>query len=264
MNPSIRRILDIGSISDSLWIEAIAKQHPSVQISRIGTENANDLDIDLDVSTRPSSCDYLHMRGLLGRISNWPRLYAHCLRSLRPGGYIEQLEWSVHLRSIDGSLSRDRTLARWSQYAIQASAATGKTLEIAENMAGLMAEAGFVNVVEKRFKWPIGEWPVSTDAKEIGRTSLQHWEAGMEKWVESAYCDGLKVRWSVLKIVMWLSELTRRCSGSKRTFGTGSERRRRYWLVTNSMYTTKCKCDIDSTPRKMLITFRRVVYALKP
>ena len=84
-------------------------------------------------------------------------------------------------------------LARWGHNAVQAGTLTGKTFEIAENMAGLIREAGFEEVVERRFKWPIG--PRSSDAKlkEIGRWNLLNWEEGMEGWVMAAYTRGLGV-----------------------------------------------------------------------
>ena len=70
---------------------------------------------------------------------------------------------------------------------------TGKTFEIAENMAGLVREAGFEDVVEKRFKWPVGPWSTDPKLKEIGRWNLLNWEEGMEGWVMAAYTRVLGV-----------------------------------------------------------------------
>lgn len=137
--------------------------------------------------------DLVHIRGLFGSIADWPLLYREAFRHTRPGGYIEQVEWSVHNRSIDGTLSPNATLARWSQNAIHAGHLTGKTFEIAENMAGLIREAGFVDVQEKRFKWPIGPWSSDSKMKEIGRWNLLSWEEGMEGWVMAAYTRVLGV-----------------------------------------------------------------------
>ena len=167
--------------------------------------------------------DLVHIRGLFGSIADWPKLYREAFRHLRPGGYIEQVEWSVHNRSSDGTLSPNSVLARWSQYAVRTGTMTGKTFEIAENMADLMREAGFVDVVEKRFKWPIGPWSSDPKLKDIGRWNLLNWEEGMEGWVMAAYTRVLGVRsrhflhlddlranlsqWSFQQVQDWLQEV---------------------------------------------------------
>ena len=60
-------------------------------------------------------------------------------------------------------------------------------------MAGLISEAGFVDVVEKRFKWPIGPWSSDAKLKEIGRWNLLNWEEGMEGWCMAPYTRVLGV-----------------------------------------------------------------------
>lgn len=42
-------------------------------------------------------------------------------------------------------------------------------------MAGLMQEAGFVDVVEKRFRWPVGDWSGDVRLREVGRWNLRRW-----------------------------------------------------------------------------------------
>lgn len=137
--------------------------------------------------------DFVHIRGLFGSIADWPKFYKEAYRHLRPGGHIEQIEWSVHVRSADGTLSPSSVLAQWPQTFVHAGRLTGKTFEIAENMAGLIREAGFVEVVEKRFKWPVGPWSSDPKLKEIGKWNLLSWEEGMEGWVMAAYTRVLGV-----------------------------------------------------------------------
>jgi hypothetical protein len=120
------------------------------------------------VAYSPSSFDFIHIRGLFGSIADWSALYRQCYDHLKPGGYIEQVEWSIHNRSADGTLAKEGTLAKWSANALAIAERTGKTFEIAENMAGLITEAGFEDVVEKRFKWPIGPWSSDKRLKELG------------------------------------------------------------------------------------------------
>lgn len=137
--------------------------------------------------------DFIHMRGLLGSVADWPELYRQAFKHMAPGGYIEQVEWSPHIRSIDGTLSTNPVLRQWLDNKIEVGTRTGKTWEIAENMAGLIREAGFVDIVEKRFKWPVGPWSSDQRMKDIGRWNLLNWEEGMEGWVLASYTRVLKV-----------------------------------------------------------------------
>ena len=46
----------------------------------------------------------------------------------------------------------------------------------------MITDAGFVDVVEKRYKWPLGDWPTDPRLKEIGRWNAHHWMEGMDSW----------------------------------------------------------------------------------
>lgn len=78
-------------------------------------------------------------------------------------------------------------------YGIECGRRLKKTFKIAEEMAGMITSAGFVDVVEKRFKWPIGPWSSDPRLKEIGRWNLLNWEEGMEGWVIAPYTRVLGV-----------------------------------------------------------------------
>jgi hypothetical protein len=41
---------------------------------------------------------------------------------------------------------------------------------------------GFVDVVEKKYKVPVGAWPSDPQLKEIGRYSLLYCDLGCEGW----------------------------------------------------------------------------------
>lgn len=182
--------------------------------------------------------DLVHIRGLFGSIADWPQLYKEAFRHIRPGGYIEQMEWSVHNRSSDGTLSPDAVLARWSQNAIRAGTITGKTFEVAENMAGLIREAGFVDVVEKRFRWPVGPWSSDPKLKEIGRWNLLNWEEGMEGWVMAAYTRVLGVSLHATKYAILMLIV---CSGRISKSRNGYKKCERRYATAISMCTMKCK-----------------------
>lgn len=131
--------------------------------------------------------DFIHIRGLFGSVSDWPSLYSSIYTHLAPGGYLEQVEWSVHVVSQTGPLPNDHTMKLWGDRITSASSKVKKNFEVAETMADAIRAAGFVDVVEKRFKWPIGPWSSDSRLKEIGRWNLLSWEQGMEGWILAVY-----------------------------------------------------------------------------
>ena len=137
--------------------------------------------------------DFVHIRGLFGSIGDWPALYGDIFKHTKPGGYLEQVEFSVVNRSQDDRLAGNSTLQRWSHYGMEIGKRTGKAFNVAETMAGAIEAAGFVHVVEKRFKWPVGPWSSDARMKEIGRWNLLNWEQGMEGWALASYTRVLGV-----------------------------------------------------------------------
>lgn len=137
--------------------------------------------------------DFIHIRGLFGSIYDWPALYRSVHKHLAPGGLFEQIEWSVRVRSQDSALAPDHTMALWGSRYEEITKRTGKSYETAETMAELIRAAGFVDVVDKCFKWPIGPWSSDPRLKEIGRWNLLNWEQGMEGWILAGYTRVLGV-----------------------------------------------------------------------
>jgi hypothetical protein len=45
-----------------------------------------------------------------------------------------------------------------------------------------MVKAGFVDVVERRFKVPIGGWPGDPGLKQLGLYNRLQWVEGIEGW----------------------------------------------------------------------------------
>ena len=114
-------------------------------------------------------------------------------RHLKPGGYIEQVERSVVPKSDDGSA--DGTIfEEWGKVSLQAGEAFGKTLHIVDEAREKMITAGFRNVVEHRYKCPIGPWPKDPHLKELGRYNRLQWEEGMEGWTMMLLTSVLGVR----------------------------------------------------------------------
>ena len=101
----------------------IAHEYPSAQVTGTGLASGRQaaqtsnlrfdvLDVeDCSAWTFPENhFDLIHMRGLSSSIADWPSFYSQVFKHVRPGGSIEQVEWSIHLRSTDGALSSNTRL----------------------------------------------------------------------------------------------------------------------------------------------------------
>lgn len=101
---------------------------------------------------------------------------------LTPGGFIEQAELSLVPKSDDGSIDANSMWDEFGKLVIECGVRFGKTMQIQQKMKNLIEEAGFVDVVEKTYKWPIGAWNNDPKLKDIGKWNLHLWKEGLEGW----------------------------------------------------------------------------------
>lgn len=93
---------------------------------------------------------------------------------------MESLEMDIQFRSDDGTVKPGDIVDEWSRIFIGAGEKMGRTFKIAERSKKLIEEAGFVDVVEKKYKLPVGTWPKDEKLKEIGRWNLLFLTEGLE------------------------------------------------------------------------------------
>lgn len=85
--------------------------------------------------------------------------------------------------SDDGTLPADCSLVKWNALLLEASLKLGARLDCASEHKERMIEAGFKNVVQVDFKWPINGWPKDPKYKNLGKlpdspTPLCHFVRG--------------------------------------------------------------------------------------
>lgn len=138
-------------------------------------------DIEDDWAFPENTFDLIHVRGMAGFVNDWPRLFTQCLTALKPGGYIEIHDFSVFFISDDGSLSDDSVLHQWTQLWEAGTVRSGRQwLTIPPNFGNFAAATGFVDVVETKYKTPVGKWPKEEKLKEIGVCMSKHLVEGVE------------------------------------------------------------------------------------
>ena len=96
---------------------------------------------------------------------------------LNPGGYTEVCDPINPMDCDDGSLSEDSALLRWTRLLRESSTKLGAGLDSAEKYKQQLIDAGFVNVVQKEFKWPMNTWPKDPKHKELGKHARSCWRA---------------------------------------------------------------------------------------
>lgn len=70
----------------------------------------------------------------------------------------------------------------WGPNLMGCSARWGRRLDTIDTMTSSIRKAGFVDIHEVEYKWPIGPWPKDQQLKEAGTVNYQHWMSGVEGW----------------------------------------------------------------------------------
>jgi hypothetical protein len=122
--------------------------------------------------------DFVHIRNLHGSISDWSALYEQCFRHTKPGGLIEQLEFDIATQS--DQVGPDHIFVQWNNLFAECGERMGKTFKTAAQMRQKIIDAGFVDVVEKKWKVPIGGWSSDPKLKHVGLYTLLFLDGSLE------------------------------------------------------------------------------------
>ncbi|KAL7628840.1 hypothetical protein AAE478_000355 [Parahypoxylon ruwenzoriense] len=183
----IEKVLDIGTGTD---------EYPNCEI--IGTDLSPiqpswcppNVKFEIDDAEQPwtyapDSFDYIHIRYLLGGISDWPKLYRQAYAALKPGGWIESFEVEADYRSDDNTLKPDSAMYMWRDLFTEGGKKLGRPFTILSDdtqRKGIEA-AGFVDITVKDMKVPMGGWPANRKLKEIGQWAQYTLEQDLEGFV---------------------------------------------------------------------------------
>ncbi|OAQ96651.1 hypothetical protein LLEC1_07483 [Akanthomyces lecanii] len=184
-------------------------------------------DAQLDWTFDPASFDFVHIRALYGSINDWPRLYAQAHDALMPGGWIENFELTILLRS-DAPHVRDdpqHIFKRWADVFCEAGDRLDRTLRIGNNytMHRLLHEAGFEDVTQKYYQVPVGGWSSDPVYKKIGIYNLAFMEQSLEGFALFLLREIMK--WTYERVQVFLMEMRAEIRNTKI---------RPYYLMTNA------------------------------
>lgn len=96
---------------------------------------------------------------------------------------------------------------RWGDYMNQAAKKLGRSLDSAEENKHKLVEAGFVNVTESVYKWPINPWAKHPKYKEMGMWNLENVVGGLSGLSLALFTRVLG--WTVEELEVFLVEVRR-------------------------------------------------------
>jgi SAM-dependent methyltransferase len=212
LDPSPKEVLDIGT-GTGIWAIDFADQFPSASVT--GTDlspiqptwTPPNCRFEIDDCTeewtfRKNSFDFIHVRSLYGSIADWPAFYRQVYAHLKPGGWYEQVEYSVDWKADDDSIPPGHIFREASARYVEAGEKMGKTFRIVDLQRDFVVEAGLVNVVEKRYKMPLGPWSAEKKQRDIGRWHLLEAYQGIEGWTMALFTRILG--WSAERVQVFL------------------------------------------------------------
>src|SRR5438552_18509023 len=88
--------------------------------------------------------------------------------ALKPGGYVELIEFHVIPTSPDDTLPNPSLINQFYEVMNEAANKIGLDFDIASKFKGLLEDAGYEDVTEVAFDLPIGSWTKDRRLKEIG------------------------------------------------------------------------------------------------
>ena len=108
---------------------------------------------------------------MCGSIGSFPTTFGRCLAHLNPGGWAEFQDYYVRMQCIDGSL-RGTALQRWNELLLDGVARSGRSGLAVARFRAQMIDAGFVDVVERKFALPGNPWAKGRREKVLGTMQM--------------------------------------------------------------------------------------------
>ncbi|KAI5455716.1 S-adenosyl-L-methionine-dependent methyltransferase [Mariannaea sp. PMI_226] len=199
-NSKVNRVLDLGT-GTGIWAMDYADEHPEADIIGVDLSPIQPAfvppnirfqvdDVEQDW-TFDHHFDYIHSRLMTSSIAKWRDYLEQIYKNLTPGGYVELQEVDLFAKSDDKTLLEDHALSKWLQYLGDASTKLGRPYQDISKLKGLLANIGFVSIVETYKRWPMNSWPREKKYKLLGAWSRENLCNGLEAFSMAPFTRAL-------------------------------------------------------------------------
>lgn len=171
-------VLDLGTGS-GIWAIDVADRYKGAEVLGVDLAAVQPTwtpkncffeidDVEDEWTFQKDHFDLIHARDFIFSIRDWPRLIGQAYEHLAPAGWLELKCIHPEAKCDDGSTPPDSALVDWCTMTIKASEIAGFSLHDPVRFKGWMERAGFVDVVELKFKVPVSVWDKGERMKLIG------------------------------------------------------------------------------------------------
>ena len=87
-------------------------------------------------------------------------------RNLNPGGWVQISDMDLPLRCDDNTMGPN--IDKWGTFVVEGAAKIGLAVNSARSYKQQLIQAGFEDVQELVYKWPMNRWPKNPKMKELG------------------------------------------------------------------------------------------------
>ncbi|OAL39817.1 hypothetical protein AYO20_00729 [Fonsecaea nubica] len=185
---SMQEVLDLGT-GTGIWAIGFADQHPESNVLGIDLSpiqpHAVPPNCKFEVDdfearwTFKKKFDFIHGRMLLTSCSDFPRLFRRAFDALQPGGWLEMQDLYMPLLCDDGTLE-GTAYGEWNDRYLEACAGLRRDPSWTAKYKDWMVEAGFTNVRQEIFRWPVNPWAKNKTLKEIGLWNMLNMLDGLD------------------------------------------------------------------------------------
>ncbi|KAJ3953698.1 hypothetical protein N0V92_009832 [Colletotrichum tropicale] len=200
------RILDIGT-GTGIWAVEAAEIFPNAEIL------GNDLS-----AIQPAWCPP-NVKFEIDDVES-PWLYEHKFDfifcryiNLKPGGWVEFQDYNIKFLTDDDTLNEEHFASQWNKNLMEACNAAGRNPNPGYELEKWVKEAGFVDVVVRKFKLPMGTWPKDPYFKDLGLTNLIQYLDGLDGFSLRAFCDVLG--WTKEEVMVLLAHVRKEMKSAK-------------------------------------------------
>ncbi|KAI1328662.1 S-adenosyl-L-methionine-dependent methyltransferase [Xylariaceae sp. FL0255] len=166
---NVERILDLGS-GTGVWPFEMAARYPQanilgIDISRIQKTNAVPPNVQFHIDNvenpwpcEPDSLDFIHIRGLAGGVTDWPKLFEQAYEKLKPGGLLEWTEISIQIFDFDGNFGDTELNLKYIGLWREMNKRNNIEFSPSPYGPGWLLEVGFESISQRTEILPFGNW----------------------------------------------------------------------------------------------------------